>query len=128
MPGLSTGMSWRILLVCYRVAGGLAVRGARNNNSQEPATWSLTMPGPATRLSPAPAAPLRRNNSQEQAAMPGPGRPSRPGARATRLRWHCASENGIYRWLTSQQARARVLLKDFRIADVASQRLDGPVA
>jgi hypothetical protein len=39
-----------------------------------------------------------------------------------------AIENGIYRWLTSQQARARVLLKDFRIADVASQRLDGPVA
>jgi hypothetical protein len=35
-----------------------------------------------------------------------------------------AIEKIIYRWLTSQQAGAGVLLEDFRVADVAAERLD----
>ena len=39
-----------------------------------------------------------------------------------------AIEKQTYRWLTSQQAGARVLLENFRVVDVAAQRLDRPVA
>jgi hypothetical protein len=67
-------------------------------------------------------------NSREHLTMPGPAVPFGPALRSHASDGNCACENVIYRWLTSQQARARVLLKDFRIADVASQRLDGPVA
>jgi len=49
-------------------------------------------------------------------------------ARAARVRRHCASENGICRWLTSQHSGARVVLEYFGVADVAAQRLDRSVA
>jgi hypothetical protein len=46
---------------------------------------------------------------------------ARQGTASGWSRGESAHENGIYRWLTSEQAGARVLLEDFRVANVAAQ-------
>jgi hypothetical protein len=67
-------------------------------------------------------------NSREHLTMPGPAVPFGPALRSHASDGNCACENGIYRWLTSKQTSARMFLEDFRVANIATQRLNRAVA